>query len=84
MTQNYIGVDLSSGWIDIHDPLRGVLRIIIPVQHLRLGWMNLGVKISLFLKPQAAVIAQSYKKHRPVASQCVGSIRCMDGTSDVP
>lgn len=27
MAQNYIGVDLSSDWIDIHDPLRGASRI---------------------------------------------------------
>lgn len=27
MTQNHIGVDLSQDWIDIHDPLRGDLRI---------------------------------------------------------
>lgn len=27
MAQNYIGVDLSSDWIDIHDPMRGTLRI---------------------------------------------------------
>jgi len=27
MAQNYIGVDLSSDWIDIHDPLRGTFRI---------------------------------------------------------
>ena len=39
MTQNYIGVDLSSGWIDIHDPLRGVLRIINSSAALA-AWMD--------------------------------------------
>lgn len=39
MAQNYIGVDLSSEWIDIHDPVRGELRIVNSIAAL-MAWME--------------------------------------------
>jgi len=81
MAQNYIGVDLSSDWIDIHDPIRGTSRIANSNAALA-RWMEAFAPEDFsYSKRPAAVIARFCKKQRPVASRCGGSIHCMDGTS---